>query len=150
MPVTQFNARREIYDLLKAVTDTIADLGTASERVIWDDTRKQIPDGQDPVLTWARAQVRHVTAEQAGLVDASSGVRRYTNRGIVTVQLFTAGGRDGLTTADPIVSSIKGAFQGVSTPNGVWFRNVRTNEIGNDGSWFQTNILADFEYDEQV
>ena len=150
MPVTPFEARREIYELLKAVTDTIADLGTASANVIWDDTRKEIPDGTDPAPTWARVQVRHVTAEQATLADATFGVRRYTNRGIVTVQLFTAGGRDGLKTADPIVTSIKGAFQGVSTPNGVWFRNVRTNEVGTDGPWFQTNILADFEYDEQT
>ena len=141
---SQSEARDEISALVKAATDAISDFGTLSENVIWDDTRRDIPDAG---ATWARVTIRHLTSEQASLSD-DAGVRRYTRRGQVVVQIFTPLKGDGLVAADSIASAIQGAFLGVSTPNGVWFRSVRTNEVGIDGSWFQTNVLAEFQYDE--
>ena len=150
MPVTRTAARDEILAAIKAVTDTIIDLEdddtVPSGNVIWDDTQKSKPHGQGPnTPTWARVSVRHIFGEQSSLSD-DAGVRRYTKRGIVTVQLFTPTG--GLVSADSISDTIENAFRGVSTPNGVWFRNPRSNEIGVDGPWFQTNIIAEFEYDQ--
>lgn len=149
MTLSQTQARNQISVLVKAATDAIAAFGVnpnESENVIWDDTRRDIPGEENPPATWARVTVRHLTSEQASLSD-EAGVRRYTRRGQVTVQIFTPQG-DGLVAADTIASAIQDAFLGVSTPNGVWFRSVRTNEVGIDGPWFQTNVLAEFQYDE--
>ncbi len=150
MTLSQTQARDQIATLVKTATDAIAAFGVnpdESENVIWDDTRRDIPSEESPPATWARVTVRHLTSEQASLSD-EAGVRRYTRRGQVTVQIFTPLKGDGLVAADSIASAIQGAFLGVSTPNGVWFRSVRTNEVGIDGSWFQTNVLAEFQYDE--
>lgn len=143
MPLSQTAARDEILTRLKVVTDTIVAL---APNVIYEDSDKQPPDGEDPPLTWARVTVRHVFSAQSALSD-DAGKRRYTRDGLVTIQLFTPF-NEGLSNADTIASLLQGAFLGVSTPNGVWFRNVRTNEVGVDGPWFQTNVLADFRYDE--
>ena len=54
-----------------------------------------------------------------------------------------------MTLSDQLATIVKDAFEGVATsPGRVLFRNVRYNEVGQDGQWFQQNVLADFEYDE--
>lgn len=143
MPLSQTDARDEMLARVKVVTDAIPAL---APNVIYDDSDKQPPDGEDPPPTWARVVVRHGPSSQTALSD-DSGRRRYTRTGTITVQLFTPF-NDGLKSADDIASQLQGAFLGVSTPHGVWFRDVRTNEVGQDGPWFQTNVLADFQYDE--
>jgi hypothetical protein len=42
---------------------------------------------------------------------------------------------------------LNNALEGASTPHDVLLRNVRMEPIGSDGHWFQTQIMADFEYD---
>jgi hypothetical protein len=37
---------------------------------------------------------------------------------------------------------------GVVRERCVELRNVRLNEVGSDGHWYQINVVADFEYDE--
>jgi hypothetical protein len=54
----------------------------------------------------------------------------------------------GLSGATDLPKVIQDAFEGVATASGVWFRDVTVNEIGPDGDFFQTNIVAFFEYDE--
>ena len=142
MPLTRTAARDEILTLVKGVAD-----GLTAFVAIYDDTRQDVPKAESsPLLSWARVLVRHVTGTQAALADFS-GVRRFTKTGLVTIQLFTPTG-DGLTLSDTLTEAFEAAVRTKSTPNGVWFRNVRSIEIGNDGPWFQTNILAEFEYDQ--
>lgn len=101
----------------------------------------------DPLTPWARATVVHQDGEQVTLSN-ESGARRFRRFGVVTVQVFTEWGKN--TTLGPGLAKITSeAFEGVTTsPGRVIFRNVRVNEVGQDGQWFQTNVLADFEYDE--
>jgi len=96
--------------------------------------------------SWARVTVRHEDGFQATLSD-HGGRRRFRRVGTVTVQLFTPDG-DGQTLSDTLVAIVKGAFEGKSTPRSVIFRDVRVQEIGIDGIWFNCNVQADFEYDE--
>jgi hypothetical protein len=64
------------------------------------------------------------------------------------VQIFTFYGKGG-SLSDDLATIAKNAFEGVTTsPGRVIFRDVRSQEIGQEGQWFQTNVLADFEYDE--
>ena len=107
----------------------------------WD----QVVDPKAEAVTeWARVTVRHNTGGNDAL-----GNRLRARAGIVTVQVFTTFG-DGLSTSDALAKVATDAFHGKSTSGGVWFRNVRLNEIGRDGKWFQVNVVADFEYNEVV
>src|SRR5690554_1219021 len=142
MPLTRTQARDEILQKVKQVADGLSDFV-----VIYDSTRQDIPDeNSDPLPTWARVVVQHIQGQQSSLSNLSNK-RRYTKRGLLTIQLFTPTG-DGLQKSDQLVEQFEAAVRNVSTPNGVWFRNVRSSEVGEDGPWFQTNILAEFEYDQ--
>ena len=65
----------------------------------------------------------------------------------MNVQVFTPRG-EGSARSDIIASTIQGAFEGVSTNGGAWFRNARVEEVGASGTWHQVNVLVDFEYEE--
>lgn len=142
MPTTRTQARDDVAALIKAVTDTVSGFVT-----IYDDTRQEIPkQDADPLPSWARVLIRHVASPQVSLSNVTNK-RIYETSGLVTVQLFTPG-HDGLTASDSLSTQLVSAFRGVSTSNGVWFKNVRSAEIGSSGPWFQVNVLAEFEYDE--
>lgn len=98
---------------------------------------------------WARFVIRHTLGEQATLSGDTNGLRRYEKFGFVSVQIFapiSSGG--GLSLADDLADVAKSAFEGKSTDNGIWFQNVRINEVGVDDAWVQVNVIADFRYDE--
>lgn len=144
MSLTVLAARNEILTRFKTVWDAGA---TSGIPVFYDDVPGDVPQGADGSgnpSTWLRIQVRHGEGRQIGFGD---GKRRLHRLGVVTAQLFTASGT-GLSTADPLVTILLNAFEGASTPGGVWFRNARVNEVGQDGGWYQTNVLVEFNYDE--
>ena len=85
-------------------------------------------------------------AEQATL-SGPIGRRRFRRFGVLIVQLLVPSGR-GLSGGTDYAKLIQDAYEGVTSPGGVIFRNVRVNEIGQSGSFYQTNVSADFEYDE--
>lgn len=146
MPTTRTCARDEMLAAVKAVADDLIDTVTGDPvPVIYDDVPDEI-EKADPPIAWVRATVAHQTGNQATLAG-SSGVRRYTRTGLLTVQIFTPTG-DGLSVADEYATAFQSALQGKSTPNGVWFRDVTAQEAGIDGPWFQTNVVGTFEYDE--
>ncbi len=134
MPLTTKEARDEALGRFKTVWDADA-LSTGWRVLYWDDN-------QDPPTSgnWARVTMRHAT----GRVVAIGGKMAERN-GTLTVQLFAEAG-DGLSTVDDLATVVNNAFEGHATPGGVLFENVRINEIGHDGRWFNVNVLADFEY----
>lgn len=145
MPLSRTEARDAILTLVKAGLDQIEGLDSAN--VIWDATKGRKPSSDDsPAKPWARVVLRHLQGEQGTLAGAL-GRQRYDRRGLLTVQWFGVTGR-GLDEIDAQVRIIENTVQGRTTLGGVWFRNVRSQEIGEDGPWFQTNVLAEFEYDE--
>ena len=111
--------------------------------VFWDDIGQPVENDRSP---WARLTVRHADASQATLAN-HAGRRRYRRVGTVFVQLFAPTG-EGLSTLDDMAIEAMRAFEGRTTPGGVWFRDVRLRELGVDGSWQLANVMADFEYDE--
>jgi hypothetical protein len=139
MPLTMQEARDEMLTLVKTCADA-NDVGS-----VWEGTAgDKPPDG--PKVSWIRAGVRHFTRQQSTL-SGSVGLRRYTSNGLLVVALFTPV-ESGIAEADRLASLFRNAVEGVSTSGAVWFRNARTNEMGLDGSWWRTDVLADFEYDE--
>jgi len=147
MTATILTARDDIIGLFR--TAWLADATSAGVALLYWDVPASVPTAKDAdgnMLPWARITVRHLTGEQATLSN-ESGVRRWRRTGIVTVQVFTAFGT-GLSTNDELSMIAARAFEGASTSSGVWFRNVSVQEIGQDEAWFQTNVVAEFEYDE--
>ena len=95
---------------------------------------------------WARVILRHTTGRQATLANAQ-GQSRFRREGILTVSVFVKRGF-GLPRSPDLATIVRDAFEGKSSPGGVWFRNVRIVEVGADGSWFIKNVVVEFTYDE--
>lgn len=96
---------------------------------------------------WARITVKHNTSRQ--VTFGEPGQRRFLRPGLVTVQVFTpvsAGG--GLSLVAKLGIIARDAFEGRGTATGIWFRNARIQEVGDDGTWHQHNVVVEFEYDE--
>jgi len=141
MTATLDQARDEVLTVFKTAWEL--DATSQNIPVLYWDVADDIPDSG----AWVRISMRHLGGRQATLRGAT-GERRYRYTGIVTVQVFTPFS-EGMVLNDALATIAKNAFEGVTTdPGRVILRNVRINEIGPDGQWFNTNVLADFEYDE--
>jgi hypothetical protein len=110
--------------------------------LLYDDNHRDLPDD----APYARITIKHVTSSQVTL--GRGDLTRFRTFGIVTVQVFEISG-DGMASADTLVDLALNAFEGERTGlDRIYFRNARVNEIGQDGPWFQTNVIAEFEYDK--
>lgn len=139
------STKAQARDEMLAVHQTAWDAGAPSLGlpVLYWDTEGDIPDAGG----WCRITVRHAEGSQVTL-SSSVGTRRFRHRGTVTVQIFTPHNEGG-TLSDSLTDIVENAYEGTTTsPGRVIFTNVRTQEIGQEGQWFQTNVLADFEYDK--
>lgn len=133
----RIKARDELLELVNSVLQSQVSL------IIWDSDTQDPPDG---TVKWARVSVRHTDSEQATL-GSYNGQRRWRNMGLLFVQLFCPLG-DGLSEEDRLAIELVNALRGTTTASGVQLRNVRAQEAGPDGVWHQTNVVAEFEYDE--
>lgn len=142
-----FNNQGEARDAINALFNAAWIAQASPPPLLYDDVEPpddgpKVPDGRTP---FARIIVRHNIASQATLGE--EGNRRFRRFGIVTVQIFSISGK-GLTTNDQFVTIAVDAFEGKSTgADEVEFKNVTPKEIGRDGNYFQTNVIAEFEYD---
>lgn len=137
MTATFAVANDEILTLFKTAWDAIG------HDAIYENVAGDPPTTAAP---WARVTVRHFPGGQASLSD-DAGAKRWTRNGLITVQIFVPTG-EGKAEAYALAKVVADAYEGKRTPSNVWFRNVRPNEIGPDGAWFQLNVLAEFTYDE--
>lgn len=137
MSLTQPQAVDEIYGVLN-------DAWTPSGLPLYfEDTRSERTAEE---IAWAVAFIRHAAGFQATLCG-EIGQRTFTRLGYITVQIFSPVAR-GLHEARALAKVVTDAYEGFSTPGGVWFRNVRMNEVGREGDNFQVNVVAEFRYDE--
>ena len=137
MSLTVAEGRDDILTVVKTAWDT------TGFTMVYDDQVGSIPT---TMVTWARTTVGHAGGGQATL-SGSLGQQRYKRTGVVIVQIFTPSS-EGLFSSDNSAKVIMDAFDGKSSENGVWFKNVRFVEVGPDGDFYQCNVLIDFEYDE--
>lgn len=144
MPIATIKeARNEILDHFT----TAWNAGTPPiPLLLYDDKHEDLPAD----APYARIVVKHNLTPRVTIgapVALGGNGARFRRFGIVTVQIFTISG-DGLTTADDLVDLAVDAFEGESTGSDrIEFRATRPNEIGQDGPWFQTNVIAEFDYD---
>lgn len=116
-------------------------------RVEWDG----VDDGtqRDPQQPYAAVFIRHLNSDQTTLAGAD-GTRRFTRKGVVTVQVFAPlANRGGLSLAENLATIARDAYEGVDTADGIWYQKVTTKEMGSDGrGFYQLNVIANFQYDE--
>lgn len=141
--------RSEAYDEALALVKTAWDATGFGARAKWDNVGAASTPftGTDP---WIRTTFRNTTGFQATLTsDGSGGVggRRFRRLGILTVQVFEATGQ-GMIDGTDYVQTIVDALEGVTSAGGIIFRDVIDNPIGPSGGFFQTNVVATYEYDE--
>ena len=150
MTATITEARDQILDLFKTAWDAG---GASSGLTVLYEGGPTADKPKDTSVSWARVAVRHnpVQPGKVTLGRAPDGKSRRTRTGNVFVQLFTPMG-EGLQLADSLAIISQSAFEGKTTsPGNVIFRTVSVNEVGEEeGGWFQTNVTAQFEYDEIV
>lgn len=92
---------------------------------------------------WARVTVRMVDRMQRGHGDNR---KKYIQTGILCIEVFTPPG-DGNTRSDAIVGPALRIIEEANV-SGVWYRNIRSVDIGQDGGYTKTNIYADFEIED--
>lgn len=129
-------ATDQILDIFKTAWDP------TGYKAFYDDVRDQRETDKSP---WAAVMVRHAAGRQNNL--GGIGNRSFLRLGVLIITINTPSA-SGLSAGYQLAKVVADAYEGASSPNGVWFRNVRLNELGRDGSFYQMNVLADFEYHE--
>lgn len=145
--MTHEQARQEMMDMLREewASRAGAVVGGAAPEVLWQGMEKNTPPSLE--VAYARATVRHFTGGQGSL--GTPGNRRFNRTGAIFVQCFAPLGiRNPLTIAAGLGRIALDAFEGRSSPGGIWFRSCRLNEIGPTDGWYQVNAIAEFTYDE--
>jgi len=141
MSLTIEQGRDEISNVFKTALDASA---FSSAVVLYDNTKTDVPE--DGTGTWIRFGVRHNTGGQATL-SGEVGTKRYRRTGLISIQCFlpiNKGSQDG----DAISQVFVDAFENPTPAGEVLYRSVVPTVIGVSGSWFQVNIIGQFEYDE--
>lgn len=147
MSLTYEQARDEMHTMFKTAWDAAPQ--SMGINVLYSDAKKQVPvtndldNNPDP---WARINITHTTGQQASL-SGIAGSKRWDRLGLIIIEIFTPLGT-GNVLADQLAKIATDAFEGKVSPGGIWFRNVRLNEVGASGNWWKNNIIAEFEYDE--
>lgn len=111
-------------------------------QVHWENVRDQRDPSED---AWVQFVIRHASGRQASL--GGVGGRDFERQGTAIAAIFAPIGK-GLSESYDLAKTVADAYEGVHSPNGVWFRNVRIQEIGRDGEFHQTQVLIEFEYYE--
>lgn len=97
-------------------------------------------------VAWARVSVRHNGSGQETLNQP--GLRRFSRRGSVFVQVFTPGNK-GTSQTDALLTRAREAFEGVTLAGTtVRFLDVIAREVGPEDKWFMALVEAEFEYTE--
>lgn len=111
----------------------------------WENVKFD-PDEAFPTYGESDAFVRLNMQHTPGAAGAAGLGNRYFRRdGIIIVQVFTRA-NTGRARSNAVVDSVLLFFEQTSVP-GTWFRGQSPSEAGDDGSWFQVNVSAEFTYD---
>lgn len=94
---------------------------------------------------WARVTYKPNLRSQTSIAGPTKA--KYTAEGIVIIEVYTPTG-DGGQLNRSLTTLVETAYEGVSTPNGVWYRNVHTEGPVPDGPWSKSNVYAEWSYDE--
>lgn len=101
---------------------------------------------------WGRVSTQMVREGEAGVgADEDGMTRRYDAAGLLFVQCFAPMSGDALAwpRLGDLADLALRAVRGKKTASGVWFRNVRRQELAPDGKFQRMNVVAEFQYQER-
>lgn len=131
----------EAVDDIKSIVHTAWET-TGNPPIHWESVKT---DRSDSELAWMTFVTRHSTGSQTSL--GGIGNRIFERSGLAIASIFSPIGKD-LSESYLLAKVVADAYEGQTSENGVWFRNVRIQEIGRDGQFYHLNVLVDFEYTE--
>lgn len=100
---------------------------------------------------WLRVEINTLVSEQKTLSSCvtAPGKRMYIEAGLIVLELYFP---KVITGSWPIgqkwAEVLRGAFRGVKTANGVWFRNAVIKELDSQVEFLRINVIAEFNYSE--
>ena len=139
MSITYLQARDDMFNM---VNDAWNASTMQKNDLFWDAVPKDRPTNQ---LPWAVVYLRHVTGGQRTL--GGVGFREFERLGVIIITVFAPIGK-GLSESYQLAKVLSDAFEGNSSPLGVWFRDAAIQEIGSEGDFYQVNFTVNFTYSE--
>lgn len=150
-----------ILDPASARDQMAARLVSAWEAQDWPSLGLGI--AQAPIITWEgrggdsgpsieqpyiHFSAKHNEQPQGSLSD-DEGNKLWAASGLIVIQCKgpLAPG-NGFEVAERMAIIARNAYRGKQTPDCIWFRNPRIQEVGADSGWFIFNTFIEFEYDE--
>lgn len=129
-----------------AVADWAA-LGLAEPPpIIWQGRGADAkPDLDGPYIIW---MAKHASMPQSGFSNEIGEVK-YSSVGVIVIQCkapLLPG--NGFEVAEQMAIIARNAYRGKQTPDCIWFRNARIEEVGPDAGWYLFNTFVEFDYDE--
>jgi len=124
-----------------ALVETVATAQSITN-MFFDDNENQRPD--DTSVDWIRATVRHRVGDRSSLARKDGG-SKHRQTGFLNIEIFTTYG-DGLVKSDTLSNAFATALR-ASTDSDIWFRRISEIEVGQDGGWYKSDVLAEFEYE---
>lgn len=101
-----------------------------------------------PELAYVRFTMTPNLAGQDAFTPGEEKI--WLNQGIISVQAFApTQWVDAYEFSQYMAIMAKRVYQGNASPNGMWFRNCRTNRIGPSGGWYQFNTIIEYQFNEQ-
>ena len=111
----------------------------------------QIFEPPIPSTAWIRLSIQFYDGEQASL-GSNDGKVRYRHYGMLFIQVFTPVG-EGTYNNDVYCQKLKDLFDSKDL-NGITFYDVHVKTIGrtrmedDGGIWYQQQVIADIQFDE--
>lgn len=136
MPATLTQAHDQILTLLRARLPSL--------HIRWPDMPGA--SAKPPQSSWARVTLSDEGESRPPPLVGSVGNRRYSTEGILTVEIYALGG-DGRRAAQTLAETVLRTYRGRRTSGGVWFRRERVRDVGPDGTYYQVNVLVEYQYD---
>lgn len=133
------NYSEAIDDIFKLYLDAVSGLGWTTHWEAVDVPR------ESGLTTFTTVVARHLE----GRINSLGGVghRDFKRSGMLMIGIYVPAGK-GLSEAYAAAKIVADAYEGVSSENNVWFRNVRIAEQGMDGRFYHIDVIVDFEYYE--
>jgi hypothetical protein len=149
MTATYPQAIDDIFSLFLAAWQLATpDVVESVPEIRWQGAEQaELPDKS---AYWCRVSTQTLFEEQSTLNDvAQVGKKRYSNSGLVFVQLFCPMTDSQATEKGRALAVIaRDAFRGQATSHGVWFRNARIVELPPEDDTYRFNVIAEYLYDD--
>lgn len=131
--------KQAVDDINKIVLDAVS---PENINIHWENVRDQRNSSQDP---WIQFVIRHASGRQTSL--GGIGNRNFEREGTAIAAIFVPIGK-GLSESYRLAKTVVDAYEGITSPNGVRFKNTRVQEIGREGEFHQIHVMVEFSYYE--